>query len=97
MLEVFSKNQVGVIAAMPLSANLFWLRSSIQKHAGPRGAALVGGTGGRSRPSIFFLKLFECHQVFLHDYPLNSMHNNNSGLELNRTMLQFKCKLKLLG
>ena len=52
MLEIFSKNLVGFIAEMPLSANLFRLRSSIQKHAGSRDAAPVGGAGeGRDKPS----------------------------------------------
>ena len=47
-----SKNLVGFTAEMPLSADLFRLESSIQKHAGSRGAVLVGDAGGRSPPLI---------------------------------------------
>ena len=39
-------------AEMPLSANLFPLESSIQKHAGSRGVAPVGGAGVPSPPQI---------------------------------------------
>ena len=42
MLEIFPLNLVRLIAEMPLSANLFRLRSSIRKHAGSRGVAPVG-------------------------------------------------------
>ena len=35
---------------MPLSANLFRLEFSIQKHAGSRAVASVGGVGGQSPP-----------------------------------------------
>ena len=40
-----------VFAEMPLSANLFRLRSSMQKHAGSRSAAMVGGAGGAKPPA----------------------------------------------
>ena len=50
------KNLVGLTAEMPLSANLFRLESSIQKHAGSRGALLVGDAGGRSSPLIKKMK-----------------------------------------
>jgi len=51
MLVIFSKNLVWFIAEMPLSTNLFRLGSSIQKHAGSRDAAPVGGAGvGVPRP-----------------------------------------------
>ena len=44
---------------MPLSANLFQLESSIQKHAGSRGAAPVGDAGGAPLRGKFVLeKLF---------------------------------------
>ena len=36
---------------MPLSANLFWLESSIQNHAGSRGAAPAGSAGGAKTPA----------------------------------------------
>ena len=39
MLEFFLKNLVRLIAEMPLSANLFRVGSSIQRHAGSRGCA----------------------------------------------------------
>ena len=42
MLEIFLLNLVRLIAEMPLSANLFRLGSSIQKHAVSSGAAPVG-------------------------------------------------------
>ena len=42
MLEFFSKYLVRFIAEMPLSANLFRLGSSIQKHAMSSGTAPVG-------------------------------------------------------
>ena len=44
------KKMLGFFAKMPLTANLFRLESSIQKHAGSRGAAPVGGAGGTSPP-----------------------------------------------
>ena len=39
--DIFSKNLVRFIAEMPLTANLFRLRSSIQKHAVTSGAAPI--------------------------------------------------------
>ena len=39
--------EVKAFAEMRLSANLFPLESSIQKHAGFRGAAQAGGARGR--------------------------------------------------
>ena len=45
MLDIFSKNLVGFIAEMPLSANLFRVGSSTQNGAGSRGAAPVGARG----------------------------------------------------
>ena len=46
MLEIFSKNLVEFIVGM-VDANLFRLRSSIQKHAGSMGAASAGGAEGQ--------------------------------------------------
>ena len=42
MAQLFSENLVRLIAEMPLSANLFRLGTSIQKHAVSSGAAPVG-------------------------------------------------------
>ena len=50
------KNLVGFFAEMPLSANLFQLESSIQEHAGSRGAARVGGAGWQIPPQEKRLK-----------------------------------------
>ena len=52
---------LGFFTEMSLSANLFRLGSSIQKHAGSRGPAPTGSAGGRSPPPIkknFLTKVF---------------------------------------
>ena len=49
MLEIFSKNLVAFLAEMLLSANLFRLGPSIQKHAGSKGAAPVGGASAHKK------------------------------------------------
>ena len=48
-MEIFSKNLVGFLAEMPLSANLLQLGSSIQKNAGYRGATPVEGAGEQKK------------------------------------------------
>ena len=61
MLDIFSKNLEAFLAEMPLSANLFQLGSTIQKHAGSRGVAPVGGEGGEAprKKKILPSALFE--------------------------------------
>ena len=44
--NVFFSKDLVFIAEMPLSANLFRQRTSIQNYAGSRGAPSVGGGGG---------------------------------------------------
>ena len=45
---IFFLNMEAFLAEMPLSANLFRLGSSIQKYAGSRSAAPLGGKGGQA-------------------------------------------------
>ena len=49
---------------MPLSAYLFRLKSSIQKHAGSRGCSPGGGAGGQNPPKLKIFQHFSKFQFF---------------------------------
>ena len=50
--KTFDEKNVQIFAEMQLSANLFPLESSIQKHSGSRGAVPVVDAGGGAKPPL---------------------------------------------